>query len=87
VVVQAWNDDEVHNYAKLLELGNPDFIEVKGVTFCGDSKASTLTMNNVPWHEEVITFVNELVALSPGYVRTSTTGCLCSLLLARALKM
>jgi len=66
-IVKAWNDDEVQNYAKLLELGQPDFIEVKGVTFCGDSKASTLTMNNVPWHEEVINFVNELVSLAPGY--------------------
>ncbi len=68
-IVKAWNDDEVRNYAKLLELGSPDFIEVKGVTFCGDSKASSLTMSNVPWHEEVIKFVEELVALSPGCVR------------------
>ena len=36
------------------------FIEIKGVTYCGDSKASTLTMGNVPWHEEVITFVKEI---------------------------
>ena len=26
---------------------------LQGVTFCGDSKASSLTMKNVPWHEEV----------------------------------
>ena len=25
----------------------------QGVTYCGESKASTLTMENVPWHEEV----------------------------------
>ena len=25
----------------------------QGVTYCGESKASTLTMQNVPWHEEV----------------------------------
>ena len=25
-------------YAALVKLGNPDFIEIKGVTFCGDSK-------------------------------------------------
>jgi tRNA wybutosine-synthesizing protein 1 len=27
--------------------------EIKGVTFCGDSKASSMTMANVPFHEEV----------------------------------
>ena len=26
----------------------------QGVTYCGESKASTLTMQNVPWHEEVM---------------------------------
>lgn len=27
---------------------------LQGVTFCGDSKASSITMKNVPWHEEVL---------------------------------
>lgn len=54
-------------YADLVSMGKPDFIEVKGVTFCGDSKASTLTMGNVPWHEEVRGFVKQLVDLLPGY--------------------
>jgi wyosine [tRNA(Phe)-imidazoG37] synthetase (radical SAM superfamily) len=45
--------DVLLRYSELVAIGNPDFIEVKGVTFCGDSKASTLTMGNVPWHEEV----------------------------------
>ena len=49
------------NYAKLVDLGQPDFIEIKGVTFCGSSKASSLTMENVPWHTEVVRFVSELV--------------------------
>uniref|UniRef100_A0A0B7A5C3 tRNA 4-demethylwyosine synthase (AdoMet-dependent) n=1 Tax=Arion vulgaris TaxID=1028688 RepID=A0A0B7A5C3_9EUPU len=53
-LVKAFNTDELDNYAKLVSLGNPDFIEVKGVTYCGESKASTLTMENVPWHEEVV---------------------------------
>ena len=25
----------------------------QGVTYCGDSKASNITMANIPWHEEV----------------------------------
>ncbi|KAH9525495.1 S-adenosyl-L-methionine-dependent tRNA 4-demethylwyosine synthase [Bulinus truncatus] len=59
-LVKAWNTEELINYANLVALGNPDFIEVKGVTYCGESKASTLTMDNVPWHEEVVRFVTEL---------------------------
>ncbi|XP_049495143.1 S-adenosyl-L-methionine-dependent tRNA 4-demethylwyosine synthase TYW1 [Panthera uncia] len=66
-LVKAWNVDELQAYAELVTLGNPDFIEVKGVTYCGESSASSLTMANVPWHEEVVHFVRELVALIPNY--------------------
>ncbi len=34
----------------------------QGVTYCGDSKASDLTMKNVPWHDEVLQFVEQLTA-------------------------
>ncbi|KAF6125430.1 hypothetical protein HJG60_009875 [Phyllostomus discolor] len=66
-LVKAWNVDELQAYAELVSLGSPDFIEVKGVTYCGESSASSLTMANVPWHEEVVRFVRELVALIPDY--------------------
>jgi wyosine [tRNA(Phe)-imidazoG37] synthetase (radical SAM superfamily) len=33
--VKGWNTEEVKGYAELLELGQPDFIEIKGVTYCG----------------------------------------------------
>eukprot|EP00092_Neocalanus_flemingeri_P005712 GFUD01006152.1.p1 GENE.GFUD01006152.1~~GFUD01006152.1.p1 ORF type:complete len:735 (-),score=197.38 GFUD01006152.1:138-2342(-) len=66
-LVKGWNAEEMDNYAKLVEIGQPDLIEIKGVTFCGDSKASTLTMENVPWHEEVVKFVSDLVERLPGY--------------------
>ncbi|CAL8069514.1 unnamed protein product [Orchesella dallaii] len=59
-LVKEFNVTEIENYAKLVELGNPDFIEIKGVTYCGTSKASTLTMENVPWHEEVAEFSKNL---------------------------
>lgn len=59
-LVKDFNVAELENYAKLVELGNPDFIEIKGVTYCGTSKASTLTMENVPWHEEVAEFSKTL---------------------------
>lgn len=58
--MKGWNVEEIKGYAELINLGQPDFIEIKGVTYCGDSKASTLTMQNVPWYDEVVTFVKEL---------------------------
>ncbi|XP_069694993.1 S-adenosyl-L-methionine-dependent tRNA 4-demethylwyosine synthase TYW1-like [Periplaneta americana] len=66
-LVKAWNVEEMADYAKLVDIGNPDFIEVKGVTYCGTSKASTLSMENVPWHEEVMSFVKKLADLLPNY--------------------
>ncbi|RUS82372.1 hypothetical protein EGW08_009824, partial [Elysia chlorotica] len=36
-LVKAFNTEELDNYAKLVSLGNPDFIEVKGVRYCGES--------------------------------------------------
>ncbi|XP_065190544.1 S-adenosyl-L-methionine-dependent tRNA 4-demethylwyosine synthase TYW1-like isoform X1 [Sycon ciliatum] len=66
-LVSGWNTEEMQAYASLVARGNPDFIEVKGVTYCGDSKASTLTMKNVPWHEEVVGFVQQLADLLPDY--------------------
>ena len=66
-LVKAFNTEELDNYAKLVSLGEPDFIEVKGVTYCGESKASSLTMENVPWHSEVVRFVTELTNRLEGY--------------------
>ena len=66
-LVKGWNAEEIDNYAKLVLMGKPDFIEVKGVTYCGTSKASKLTMENVPWHEEVIFFVQKLADQLPDY--------------------
>ena len=37
-LVKGFNVEELDNYAKLVALGNPDFIELKGVTYCGTSK-------------------------------------------------
>lgn len=62
-LVKGWNTDDMQQYANLINLGKPDFIEIKGVTYCGESNASTLTMQNVPWHEEVISFVKGIEGL------------------------
>ncbi|RVE65149.1 hypothetical protein OJAV_G00133620 [Oryzias javanicus] len=66
-LVKAWNVEEMQAYAELIALGRPDFIEVKGVTYCGESSASSLTMANVPWHQEVVAFVQQLAAMLPEY--------------------
>jgi tRNA wybutosine-synthesizing protein 1 len=54
--------EEVRGYADLVERALPGFVEVKGVTYCGTSAAGTagLTMQNVPFYEEVAEFVTAL---------------------------
>ena len=38
------------------------------MTFCGNSKSNDgLTLRNVPWHEEVVHFVQQLEELLDGY--------------------
>ena len=46
-LVKDFNLDEIQNYAQLISRGSPDFIEVKGVTFCGYTGSQPLTMSNV----------------------------------------
>jgi tRNA wybutosine-synthesizing protein 1 len=59
-LVKQHNMEEVKNYAELIQRGVPDLIEVKGVTFCGDSDTSSLTIKNTPFHQEVVSFCQAL---------------------------
>jgi len=59
-LVKEWNMEEITNYADLITRGKPDFIEIKGVTYCGKSDASSLTIQNTPYHLEVLKFATEL---------------------------
>ena len=52
-LVKGHNEGDIAGYAELIALGEPTLVEVKGVTFCGKSDASDLTMANCPWHHEV----------------------------------
>ncbi|KAJ3287080.1 S-adenosyl-L-methionine-dependent tRNA 4-demethylwyosine synthase [Rhizoclosmatium sp. JEL0117] len=61
-LVKGFNVDELKEYAVHVRRAKPDFIEVKGVTFCGYSGSNPLTMQNVPFHEEVVEFVKLLCA-------------------------
>ena len=67
-LVKGFNiEDEAEGYADLVEKGLPCFVEVKGVTYCGTSSSAGagLTMQNVPFYEEVCSFVEALnVALA-----------------------
>lgn len=65
-LVKGWNAEEVDAYANLLGLGEPDFIEIKGVTYCGSTATSKLTMENVPWHSDVKAFSETLAIKSNG---------------------
>uniref|UniRef100_A0A7R9TXR9 tRNA 4-demethylwyosine synthase (AdoMet-dependent) n=1 Tax=Micromonas pusilla TaxID=38833 RepID=A0A7R9TXR9_MICPS len=60
-LVAGWNASDATEYAKLIDLGKPDFIEIKGMTYCGStSGASNLTMKNVPYHKDVKAFGESL---------------------------
>ncbi|KAG0653085.1 tRNA wybutosine-synthesizing 1 [Hyphodiscus hymeniophilus] len=64
-LVKGFNiEDEAEGYADLVEKGLPCFVEVKGVTYCGTSSSAGagLTMQNVPFYEEVCAFVEALNA-------------------------
>ncbi|KXT03394.1 hypothetical protein AC578_3963 [Pseudocercospora eumusae] len=59
-LVKGFNvDEEAKGYADLVERALPGFVEVKGVTYCGTSTAAGagLSMQNVPFYEEVAAFV------------------------------
>lgn len=68
-LVKGFNiEDEAEGYADLVQRGLPCLVEVKGVTYCGTStsKGAGLTMQNVPFYEEVCAFV---VALNEALAR------------------
>ena len=59
-LVKGFNvEDEVIGYANLVEKALPCFVEIKGVTYCGTSTSAGagLTMQNVPFYEEITEFV------------------------------
>lgn len=64
-LVKGFNvEDEAEGYAELVARGLPCFVEVKGVTYCGSSSSAGagLSMQNVPFYEEVVAFVEGLNA-------------------------
>ncbi|ASJ11644.1 4-demethylwyosine synthase TYW1 [Thermococcus thioreducens] len=65
-LVKGENMHNPEGYAKLIKLANPMFVEAKAYMFVGFSR-NRLTINNMPRHEEIRAFAEELVRHLPGY--------------------
>ena len=84
-LVKTQNMDDVQAYVDLVSLGEPSFIEIKSVTYCGTSTgASDITMSSVPYHEEVKKFGEAMVERLGGrYEMACEHKHSCSVLLAQ----
>ena len=65
-MIRGINMDFHSKYAEMIMKGNPDFIEVKAYMFVGASK-ERLKIENMPLHEEVVEFTQELIKFLPDY--------------------
>src|SRR3989338_11612392 len=65
-LIKEENMCDMEGYATLIHKGDPDFLEVKGYMYVGASQ-QRLTYANMPMHEEVVIFSQELVKLLPEY--------------------
>ena len=58
-MVKGMNMNKVEKYSKLIEIANPDFVEVKGYVYVGESR-KRLEINNMPYHADVRGFADQL---------------------------
>ena len=65
-LIKGMNDCDLEGYASLVKKGNPDFVEVKGYMFVGSSR-QRLSIKNMPYHEEVKKFAEDLSAYLTDY--------------------
>ncbi|MBI2572347.1 4-demethylwyosine synthase TYW1 [Candidatus Woesearchaeota archaeon] len=65
-VIKGINDTDFQGYADLIHKGSSDFIEIKSYMFVGPSQ-QRLKKENMPLHEEIVTFTQELVKYLPDY--------------------
>lgn len=81
-LVKDYNMSQLEGYAELIRRGKPDFVEIKGVTFTG-GKRPELGMKNVPWHQEVVNFTQEICRMvSDDYEVASEHAHSCAVLMA-----
>ncbi|WP_461862748.1 4-demethylwyosine synthase TYW1 [Thermococcus sp.] len=65
-LVKGENMHNAEGYAELIKKANPMFVEAKAYMFVGFSR-NRLTINNMPNHEEIRAFAEELLRYLPGY--------------------
>ena len=58
-IIRGLTDSSPEKHAELFKRGNPKFIEVKGYVYVGASQEK-LEVKNMPYHEEVKAFANEI---------------------------
>jgi len=61
-LVKKYNMSEAENFARIIALAKPDFIEIKAVTYCGDNGKDSITMKDIPWHEEVENYSRDIIS-------------------------
>lgn len=64
--IKGWNDIRPDLYAKILDESAPTYVEVKAYMFIGGSR-QRMTIDNMPRHDEVKAFANEIVKNSSLY--------------------
>ncbi|KEP65811.1 UNVERIFIED_CONTAM: hypothetical protein HHA_315962 [Hammondia hammondi] len=60
-LIKSVNDTDLEGYARLVELGRPNFIEIKGVTFAGHSPHFKLSLGHTPHMQETLEFSRRLL--------------------------
>jgi len=62
-IVKGYNDVDLEGYAKIVNTGKPDFVEIKSYMAVGFSR-QRLKYEDMPFHEEVRDFSQKLAKLT-----------------------
>ncbi|KII63013.1 S-adenosyl-L-methionine-dependent tRNA 4-demethylwyosine synthase [Thelohanellus kitauei] len=66
-LVKNYNNTNVCEYSKLIERGEPSFVEIKAVTYCGQDESSEVRIHHTPYHYEVVEFSKKLLSYISDY--------------------
>ncbi len=66
-MIKGFNDMDADGYAELINMANPDYVEVKAYEWVGESQ-SRLPKGAMPWMSDVVELSNKIAA-SSGYVK------------------
>jgi len=58
-LIKGMNDFDIENYAKIIKMASPHFVEVKSYMFVGYSR-KRMKLENMPSHDEVVDFSKKL---------------------------